>query len=62
MGRVKDENFQYYGSSLKNSIFRGMGFTKNQYKGELAKKGAWIVFRFKLRAGGGASQIRGRCF
>ena len=53
MGRVKDENFQYYGSSLKNSIFRGMGFTKNQYKGDLAKKGAWIVFRFKLRAGGG---------
>ena len=30
-----------------------MGFTKNQYNGELAKNGAWIVFRFKLRAGGG---------
>ena len=39
-----------------------MGFTKNQYKGELAKKGAWIVFRFKLGAGGALHKEEGGVF
>ena len=48
---VKDEHFQYYGGSLKNPIFRGKGFTKNQEggrlrfcrsKGSLVKKGEGV--------------------
>ena len=38
---MKNENFQYYGGSLKNPIFRGGGgggFTKNQYIGGVAEK------------------------
>ena len=36
---VKDEEIQFYGSSLKNSSFRGWGCMKNQYiGGELTKK------------------------
>ena len=29
----KDEKFYYHEGSLKNPIFRGEGFTKNQYIG-----------------------------
>ena len=41
MDGVKDEKNEYYGSSLKNQIFRvRVGGTKNQYiGGELPKKG-----------------------
>ena len=43
---VKDEKFQYYGSSLKNSISRGV--LKNHYTGGNSIKGwAWAVCRFK---------------
>ena len=46
---VKGENFEYYGGSLKNSIFRG-GLMKNQYMGGgclTEGGGAWTVCRFK---------------
>ena len=44
---VKDEKLQYYGGSLKNSIFR-KGVTKNQYiRGKCLKRGAWATCRFK---------------
>ena len=48
---VKDEKFEYYGSSLKNSIFSGgRGNTKNQYIGEnYLKMRDWTVCRFKGR-------------
>ena len=36
---VKDEKFQYYGGSLKNSIFKGLGhFSDLREGGSLAKK------------------------
>ena len=37
------KNFQYFGGSLKNSIFRG-GFMKSNIEWELPKKGGtWMV-------------------
>ena len=58
---VKDEKFQYYGRSLEKPIF--MGFhEKPMYRGELPRKGAWTVWRFKgggRRAGGGSAKKRG---
>ena len=57
---VKDENFEYYGDSLKNTIFvlgEGGGFTKNQYISvNCLKRGAWPVCRSK---GGVTWQKRG---
>ena len=41
---VKDEHFQYYGGSLKNPIFRGKGFTKNQDIGGNCLKGGRLRF------------------
>ena len=40
---VKDEKFEYYGGSLKNSIFRGT-HEKTIYRGELPKKGVFGQF------------------
>ena len=41
---VTDEHFQYYGGSLKNPIFRGKGFTKNQDRGGKCLKGGPLRF------------------
>ena len=36
LDRVKDKKFQYYRGLLNNPIFKGGGFTKNQYIGGIA--------------------------
>ena len=52
---VKDEKFEYYGSSLKNAIFNG-GHEKPIYMGGGGlKRGAWTVYIFK----GGLAKKRG---
>ena len=35
------------GFTEKSDILGGEGFTKKQYTGGIAKKGVWIVCRFK---------------
>ena len=44
---TENERFQYYGSLLKNQIFRGEVLEKPIHWGRLPKKGAWVVCRFK---------------
>ena len=44
---LRMKNFNIYGGSLKNLIFRG-GSLKTNILGELPKNGGtWIIFRFK---------------
>ena len=60
MGGVKDEKFQYYGGSLKNSIFRGGGVTKKQYIGRTVcrfKEEAWR--KRGVGGGGGGGGFEG---
>ena len=47
---AEDIKFQYYGSSLKNSIFRwrDVHFKNNKSSGRSLKKEAWTVGRFKI--------------
>ena len=47
---AKDEKFQYNEGSLKNPKFR-RGSRRTNIQGELPKKGAWTVYRFKRGLG-----------
>ena len=49
---VKDENFLYYGYSLKYPIFRVVN-EKPINRGNCLKRGVWTVCRFKGGEGGG---------
>ena len=67
MGWVQDEKFDYYGVSLKNSIFRwgrcGWVNEKLIYRGNcLKRQWDWTVCRFKWWGRGrGLGKKRGRC-
>ena len=57
---LRTKKIKYYRGSLKNPIFRGWGFTKNQYMGrELAKRGGGAGQFADLR---GAWRKRGGVF
>ena len=58
---VKNEKFEYYGGSLKNTSFRG-GHNKPMYRGNCLKGEAWTVCRFKEVSGGSLAKEREWCF